>query len=75
MAAIGLGLVVASGYWVQGMNTLALVAVSVPLALLVGAGIGIVANEFPRFREPVQALLDVMVKFFESGLHGRGHSL
>ncbi|MEQ3671619.1 ABC transporter permease subunit [Pseudophaeobacter sp.] len=60
MAAIGLGLVVASGYWVQGMNTLALVAVSVPLALLVGAGIGILANEFPRFREPVQALLDVM---------------
>lgn len=60
MAAIGLGWVVASGYWEQGMNTLALVAVSVPLALVVGAGIGILANEFPRFREPVQALLDVM---------------
>ena len=60
MAAIGLGLVLASGYWQQGMNTLALVAVSVPLALLAGAMIGIFANEFPRFRAPVQALLDVM---------------
>ena len=60
MAAIGLGLVLASGYWPQGMNTLALVAVSVPLALVVGAGIGILANEFPRLRGPVQALLDVM---------------
>lgn len=60
MAAIGLGLVLVSGYWPQGMNTLALVAVSVPLALVVGAGIGILANEFPAFRAPVQALLDVM---------------
>lgn len=60
MAAFGLGLVLLSGYWPQGMNTLALVAVSVPLALIAGAAIGILANEFPRFRAPVQALLDVM---------------
>ena len=60
MAAVGLGLVLMSGYWPEGMNTLALVAVSVPLALVAGAAIGIFANEYPRFREPVQALLDVM---------------
>jgi glycine betaine/proline transport system permease protein len=60
MAAIGLGLVVLSGYWPQGMNTLALVAVSVPLALVAGGLIGILANEFPRVRGPVQAMLDVM---------------
>ena len=60
LAAVGLGLVLVSGYWPQGMNTLALVAVSVPLALLVGAGIGILANELPRLRGPIQALLDVM---------------
>ena len=60
MAAVGLGAVLASGYWPQSMNTLALVSVSVPLALLIGGAIGILANEYPRVRAPVQALLDVM---------------
>lgn len=60
MAIVGLGFVLASGYWSEGMNTLALVAVSVPLALLIGGGIGILANEYPRIRGPVQATLDVM---------------
>ncbi|MEY8801406.1 ABC transporter permease [Leisingera sp. XS_AS12] len=60
MALVGLGFVLASGYWSEGMNTLALVAVSVPLALLIGGGIGILANEYPRIRGPVQATLDVM---------------
>ncbi|MGR3759872.1 ABC transporter permease [Roseobacteraceae bacterium NS-SX3] len=60
MALVGLGLVLASGYWPESMNTLALVAVSVPLALIIGGGIGILANEYPRIRKPVQAVLDVM---------------
>ena len=42
------------------MNTLALVAVSVPLALAAGLLIGILANEVPRLKRPVQATLDVM---------------
>ncbi|AVO38646.1 ABC transporter permease subunit [Pukyongiella litopenaei] len=57
---LGLGFVLASGYWVESMNTLALVAVSVPLALVIGGGIGILANEWPRLRPAVQAVLDVM---------------
>ncbi|MCB1396308.1 MAG: ABC transporter permease subunit [Rhodobacteraceae bacterium] len=60
LGAVGLGFVVASGYWTESMNTLALVAVSVPLALVVGGAIGILANEMPRLKPPVQALLDVM---------------
>ncbi|MDE4145210.1 MAG: ABC transporter permease subunit [Pseudophaeobacter sp. bin_em_oilr2.035] len=60
MAAVGLGAVLASGYWPESMNTLALVSVSVPLALVVGGAIGVLANEYPRVRAPVQALLDVM---------------
>ena len=72
MAALGLfGLlfVLASGYWVEGMNTLALVAVSVPLALLAGLAIGMLAYEYPRFKSPVQAVLDVMqtVPLLDSG--------
>ena len=60
LGGIGLTLVLASGYWVQSMNTLALVAVSVPLALLGGGTIGILAYEWPRARRPIQSLLDVM---------------
>lgn len=57
---LGLGFVLISGYWDQSMNTLALVFVSVPLALLLGTLTGILANEFPRFKGGVQAVLDVM---------------
>ncbi|MEW2913233.1 ABC transporter permease subunit [Leisingera sp. JC11] len=60
MSVVGLGFVLASGYWPESMNTLALVAVSVPLALIIGGGIGILANEYPRIRQPVQAVLDIM---------------
>jgi len=57
---VGLGFVLASGYWLQGMTTLALVAVSVPLALACGGAIGVLAYEMPRLRRPVQAVLDIM---------------
>eukprot|EP00581_Thalassiosira_minuscula_P023379 CAMPEP_0184407924 /NCGR_PEP_ID=MMETSP0738-20130409/2809_1 /TAXON_ID=385413 /ORGANISM="Thalassiosira miniscula, Strain CCMP1093" /LENGTH=56 /DNA_ID=CAMNT_0026765215 /DNA_START=1 /DNA_END=168 /DNA_ORIENTATION=- len=50
---VGLMFVVFSGYWTEGMNTLALVAVSVPLALLLGTAIGIAAFEFPRVKGAV----------------------
>jgi glycine betaine/proline transport system permease protein len=57
---LGLGFVVATGLWLESMSTLSLVAVSVPLALLVGAGIGILANEVPRLRGAIQTVMDVM---------------
>lgn len=57
---VGLSFVVLSGYWAQSMNTLSLVAVSVPLAIFVGGGIGILANEFPRVRSGLLTLLDAM---------------
>ncbi|MGE0237527.1 MAG: ABC transporter permease [Parvibaculaceae bacterium] len=60
LAGLGFGFVLASGYWLQGMNTLSLVAVSVPLALLVGAMIGILAHESQRLRPAIQTTLDVM---------------
>ena len=60
LGLLGLGFVIASGYWVESMNTLALVAVSVPLALLAGLAIGMFAYEYPRFRAIVQAVLDFM---------------
>ncbi|EEE37822.1 glycine betaine/proline ABC transporter, permease protein [Rhodobacteraceae bacterium KLH11] len=63
MAALGffgLSFVLASGYWAESMNTLALVAVSVPVALIMGGAIGILANEVPRVKTFVQAVLDIM---------------
>ncbi|KPA20502.1 Glycine betaine transport system permease protein OpuAB [Shimia sp. SK013] len=57
---IGLGFVVISGYWIEGMNTLALVTVSVPLAVFLGMAIGILAFEVPRLKGAVNGLLDVM---------------
>ncbi|MEM9129035.1 MAG: ABC transporter permease subunit [Pseudomonadota bacterium] len=63
MAALGftgLSFVLFSGYWVESMNTLALVSVSVPLALTMGLLIGILAYEVPRVRKGLEAVLDVM---------------
>lgn len=60
LALAGLGFVVLSGYWEEGMNTLALVSVSVPLALSLGLAIGLLAHEIPGLRGPIQSLLDVM---------------
>ena len=60
LVLIGLSFVLASGYWIESMNTLALVAVSVPLALIAGLAIGVLAYEFPSVRQIVQAVLDVM---------------
>ncbi|TCL01288.1 glycine betaine/proline transport system permease protein [Shimia isoporae] len=57
---LGLGFVVISGYWAEGMNTLALVTVSVPLAVVLGMAIGILAFEVPRLKSAVNGLLDVM---------------
>lgn len=60
LGVIGLGFIVASGYWSESMNTLSLVAVSVPLALFMGGAVGILANEFPRFKNAIQTVMDVM---------------
>ncbi len=57
---LGLSFVLSSGYWFQSMNTLALVAVSVPLAITLGGTLGILANEIPRIKSALQTVLDVM---------------
>jgi len=60
MSALGLGFVLVSGYWIEGMNTLALVFVSVPMALTLGLLIGVWANESARARPWIEATLDLM---------------
>lgn len=60
LALTGLGFVFASGYWSESMNTLALVAVSVPMALTGGLAIGVWAFLSPRIRRGIEVVLDVM---------------
>jgi len=60
LGLVGLSFVLASGYWTQSMVTLGLVFVSVPLALIMGLAIGVLAYESPRLKNVVQAVLDVM---------------
>jgi len=60
LAVFGLGFVLASGYWIESMNTLALVAVSVPLALTMGMAIGLLAFEVRAIRRAIEVVLDVM---------------
>ncbi|MEI4195250.1 ABC transporter permease [Roseovarius sp. E0-M6] len=60
LGLVGMGFVLASGYWTESMNTLSLVAVSVPLALFLGGTVGVLANEIPRVKGAVQTVMDVM---------------
>lgn len=60
LALAGFGAVLVSGYWSEGMNTLALVTVSMPLAVLAGLALGIAAYEAPPLRKALLALFDAM---------------
>ena len=60
LSLVGLGFVLGSGYWIKGMNTLALVSVSVPLALLLGLAFGILAHKVQPIKSALQAVLDIM---------------
>ncbi len=48
------------GYWEQSMNTLALVAISVPLSIALGLVLGVLAFRSERFNAVVQPILDIM---------------
>ncbi|MEO0621708.1 MAG: ABC transporter permease subunit [Pseudomonadota bacterium] len=60
IAIVALGFILASGYWLQAMSTLALVTVSVPLALSLGLAVGVLAYEVPAVKRLVETVLDVM---------------
>ena len=49
-----------SGHWFKSMNTLAMVGVSVPLALLLGFGLGVLGAKSRRANAVLQPTLDLM---------------
>ncbi len=57
---ISLLYMVATGYWSESMNTLALVGVSVPLSVAIGFGLGILAHKGDWAKRLVEPLLDLM---------------
>src|SRR5690606_26872880 len=59
-ALASLSFILASGYWLESMNTLSLVLVSVPLALSLGLLMGVTAYVCPHIRHVVETLSDVM---------------
>jgi glycine betaine/proline transport system permease protein len=56
----GLLYMVVSGFWVESMNTLSLVAISVPLSVGIGFLIGIVGYRSPRAERIILPTLDIM---------------
>lgn len=52
--------VVMVGYWVQTMNTLALVGLAIPISVVLGFALGAVAARSPRVNVCVQPALDFM---------------
>jgi len=58
--SLALGYMVVVGYWSESMNTLALVALSVPLSIGIGLMLGISAFKSPRADRFIQPTLDLM---------------
>lgn len=59
-ALISNGFILASGFWLESMNTFSLVLVSVPLSLALGTLVGIAAYMWPAARRPIETMSDVM---------------
>jgi glycine betaine/proline transport system permease protein len=49
-----------AGYWRESMNTLALVLLAVPMSIVFGFALGVLAHRVPRLRGTIEAALDVM---------------
>jgi len=58
--AAALGYIVLAGYWQQGMNTLSMVVLAVPLAVGLGFLLGIAAHSSKTVRNVTMVLLDLL---------------
>jgi len=57
---IAVAYMVVVGLWAESMNSLALVAMSVPLAVIIGFGFGALAFFYPRAERAIISMLDVL---------------
>ncbi|MEM7080838.1 MAG: ABC transporter permease subunit [Pseudomonadota bacterium] len=59
-AGLALGYMLAVGLWAESMNSLALVAMSVPIAIMVGFAFGTLGFLQPRFERLILRMLDLL---------------
>jgi glycine betaine/proline transport system permease protein len=59
-AVASLAYLVIVDYWTQSMNTLALVILAVPLSVVVGFALGVLADRVPKAIPVIEAALDTM---------------
>ena len=57
---LGLLYMAGIGYWSESMNTLAIVLISVPMALLVGFGFGVIGFYSTRAKRVIMPMLDLL---------------
>ena len=57
---LALSYLVVTGYWAPSMNTLAIIAIAVPISVLAGFAMGALAHRFTRLAPPIEGLLDLM---------------
>jgi glycine betaine/proline transport system permease protein len=60
IAVVGLLYILVSDYWPEAMNTLSLVFVALPLAVLIGFGFGYLGYRSDRARRVIMPMLDLM---------------
>ncbi len=51
---------IVTGYWRQSMNTLAMILFAVPISVVIGFAIGVLARLRPKARAAIEVLLDLM---------------
>ncbi len=59
-SALALFYMVVIGYWTESMNSLALVAISVPMAVTLGFGLGALGFLSPRVERVIQPIMDFL---------------
>ena len=59
-SVLALSYLVVAGYWAPSMNTLAIIAIAVPISVVLGFAMGVAAHRFKRLAPPINGLLDLM---------------
>ena len=59
-SVLSLGYLVVTGYWAPSMNTLAILAIAVPISVLAGFCLGVISHRVPRLVRLVEGGLDLM---------------
>ncbi len=57
---LSLAYLIVAGYWTQSMNTLALVLLAMPISIVAGFAIGVLAHRVPKALPVIEAALDTM---------------